>query len=240
MKLNPLEEKLLKDEHIDLAQGALIASGLQTEEIASYLVKLDSLYEQIEAEISVSENNIEKTKALFQWLWQTKPKRYKSKGNFRLTKVIDAQLNEKCQNVGNCLGLTLLYNILAQRLGLDVKAVHLEEAFGRAPHVFSTLHTRERSLDIENIFPYGFDYKGHLSVRQRKEWGNRELVADLYVSTGNSLSELDRWHKAVEAYDKAIKLNPEYTRAYLGKGIALCQLGRFDEASHYLGKEFKC
>lgn len=69
----------------------------------------------------------EKGKAIFDWLWTNKPKRYQRLANFRLTQVIEAQLREKEETVGNCLGLTLLYNVLCQRFGLKIRVEEAKE-----------------------------------------------------------------------------------------------------------------
>ena len=213
----------------DLAEAALIASGVNTlEELHNYLAKLDVLCHQIT--LGKGLPDIERAKAIFDWLWRTKPNRYEPRGNFKLTVVIEAQLDDKCERVGNCLGLTVLYNVLAHRFGLRVKAAYLEQVFGTAPHVFSILYINNRAIDVENILPQGFDYQGHRQNLLREEWGNRELVADIYHSIANSLGEQGEWEGAIKNYDKAIKLNPKYTKAYLNKGIALAHIGKAKEA----------
>jgi len=226
-----LELALFQGGKIDLAQGALIASGVSSKRVlAQYLARIDQLCLQIGAEATpCHSDDLEKAKAIFNWLWQAKPRRYQYQGNFKLTDVLDAQLGEK-DEVGNCLGLTLLYNVLGQRFNLRVEAVQLEDAFGLGPHVFTVLHVLGRSIDIENVFPHGFDYCGHLGNPQRQEWGDRELIADIYHSIANSLFEQRELERAIESYDKAIRLNPKYTKARLNKGIALVELGRVDEA----------
>lgn len=230
------EDELFAHSHFDLGRAAIVASQVKTEkELKYYLGQLDYLCQQISSEIG-SGGDAEKAKIIFDWLWTNKPKRYQRQGNFRLTQVLEAQLGEKEEIVGNCLGLTLLYNVLCQRFGLKVKAIHLEEAFGWGPHVFSVLVTDSGTLDVENIFHDGFDYKGHINNPGRQEWGDRELVADLYLSNGNSLFERGDFAGAVESYDKALKLNPKYVKAYHNKGLALTQLGRMEEAKEYLAK----
>jgi tetratricopeptide (TPR) repeat protein len=132
--------------------------------------------------------------------------------------------------VGNCLGLTVLYNVLAQRFGLKVKAIHVEDALSQGPHVFSILETARRTIDVENIFPNGFHFKGHLGNHQRTIWGNAELIADIYHSTGNKFFEQGNHEEAVQSYSKALLLNPQYTKAYLNRALALFLLGRDEEA----------
>ncbi len=226
-------EKGEKGGGIDLAQGALLASGVETmKELNRYLKKIDRLCQRI-ADVLGSTlergNDREKARGVFQWLWQIKPTRYAYAGSFRLSEVLDAQFGD-IEKVGNCLGLTVLYNVLAQRFGLEVKAAHLEDAFGRGPHLFTVLYAGEITIDIENIFPDGFDYRGHPGTEQREEWGDRELIADIYYSVANEFFLSRNWEQAVAYYDKAIKLRPKNTRAYFSKGIALVELGRVEEA----------
>jgi tetratricopeptide (TPR) repeat protein len=250
-KLAMLEEVLLEGEGrgkeggIDLVRGALIASGVQTwKEFDHYLAMIDLLYQRIsDALFDPLEmgNDSKKAKEIFNWLWQVKPHRYEYGGSFRLTEVLEAQLEEKgsgvedggSEIVGNCLGLTLLYNVLARRFGLTVGAVHVEDAFALGPHLFTVLYTGGRTIDIENIFPYGFDYRGHSGVLEREEWGDRELIADIYHSVANYFFLSGEWECAIGNYDKAIMLHPKYIRAHINKGIALVELGRVEEAREW-------
>ncbi len=123
-----------------------------------------------------------------------------------------------------------LYNVLAQKFGLRVNAVHVEDALGQGPHVFSILDTGQRTIDIDNIFPNGFDFKGHLANPGRTLWGDVELIADIYHSTGNMFFEQGLHQEAVESYSKALLLNPKYTKAHLNRALALFLLGRDEEA----------
>jgi len=250
-KLAKLEKALLEGEKhgkevgIDLVQGALIASGVQTgEEFDRYLAMIGLLYQRIsDALFDILEigSDSKKAKEIFNWLWRVKPHRYEYGGGFRLTEVLEAQLEGKgrCVEdresgiVGNCLGLTLLYNVIARRLGLTVGVVHLEDAFGLGPHIFTVLYTGDRTIDIENIFPRGFDYRGHSGASEREEWGDVELIADIYHSVANDFFVSGQWECAIENYDKAIMLHPKYIRAYLNKGIALVELGRIEEAREW-------
>ena len=157
------------------------------------------------------------------------------------TEVLEAQLGGKSRSVedgrsgivGNCLGLTLLHNVLARRFGLTVRAVHLEDALGLGPHIFTVLYAGDRTIDIENIFPDGFDYRGHSGASEREEWGDRELIADIYHSVANDFFVSGKWERAIENYDKAIMLHPKYIRAHINKGIALVELGRVEEAKEW-------
>ena len=157
--------------------------------------------------------------SLFRWLWAGRPNRYQSHGNYKLKDVIDAQLSKEDRAVGNCLGLTLLYNCLLRRMGVEADALYLENGFGERPHVLTILDAGETSIDIENIFQDGFDYKGHLNAPSRTRWGGRELVADICHSLANELFEKGEFVLALKNYDKAITLHPQYEKAHLNRAI---------------------
>jgi tetratricopeptide (TPR) repeat protein len=237
LKLNSLETKLFSAAQPDQAWGALIASGVvNSVDLDNYLAKLNTLHQQVAAEIPAG-SELTKAGALFDWLWHKKPNRSERKGSYKVTEVLDAQLDPKIEKVGNCLGLTVLYHVLAQRLGLKVKAVHVEDAFGQGPHVFSILYTGQCTVDIEHILPNGFDFKGHLHNPHRIKWGDAELIADIYHSIGNKFFEQGSYEEAVQSYSKAIRLNPKYTKAYLNRGISLSMLGREEEARRDLEQQ---
>jgi tetratricopeptide (TPR) repeat protein len=159
------------------------------------------------------------------WLWEKKPARYKPHGSFKLNNVIDAQLSKENQTVGNCLGLTLLYNCLLRRIGIRAEAIYLEEAFERGPHVLTTIQRNASIIDIENILPEGFDYKGHLNHPSRTRWGDKELVADIYHSLGNESFSKGEFMKALEYYEISLSLNPSYEKARLNRIILLDKMG---------------
>jgi tetratricopeptide (TPR) repeat protein len=111
-------------------------------------------------------------------------------------------------------------------MGIMAEALYLENAFEMGPHVLTFLQTKESLIDIENILPYGFDYKGHLNNPLRTRWGDRELVADIYLSLGNEFFKKDEFIEALKNYNMAINLNPQYEKARLNKAILLGKMGR--------------
>jgi len=204
---------------------ALRASGIDDDDqIALYMDRLFGLYREFENEEKPSGYFISIAFRLFSWLWKDRRNRYQPKGEFRLHRVIDAQVNKADQAVGNCLGLTLLYNCLLDRASVSAGAFFMENAFDKGPHVLTFIKKDDRIIDVENIFPNGFDYKGHLDNSARIEWGGKELVADIYNSRGNDLFEERAFHEALIQYEKAVKLNPHYEKARLNKAIVLQKL----------------
>jgi len=209
----------------DLAKEALIASGITgTNRLEEYVSELDLLCQKASLTARGIRGLVARARALFDWLWAEKPARYKLGHTYRLHEVIDGQMGEENQPVGNCLGLTLLYNCLLRRMGIHAEALYLEDAFGTGPHVLTVLQAEGSSIDIENILPDGFDYKGHLDNPSRTSWGDRELVADIYHSRGNEFFERGEFIEALNSYDKAIHLNPKYEKAHLNRAISLAAM----------------
>jgi len=178
-----------------------------------------------------------RARRLFEWLWREKPNRYESRGKYRLNEVVDAQLSVDDRSVGNCLGLTLLYNCLLGKMGIQAGALFLPFAFQEGPHVLTLLPAEGREVEIENILPDGFDYRGYFDSPGREAWGDRELVADIYLSRGNEFFAQREWLQSLENYEKAIWFNPSYEKAHLNKAILLDRLGREEGAEGILGKE---
>ncbi len=206
----------------DLEIEALLASGVRgDDQVAAYIGKLSHIHQQFIREMKPTHDALTTAKALCDWLWVKKPARYELHGSYRLSEVIDSHLDKDSSAVGNCLGLTLLYNCLLGRMGMDPGALYLEKAFGTGPHVLTILRTKDFTIDIENILREGFDYKGHLNDASRVIWANRELIADIYCSRGNEGYGRGDCGEALKDYDRAINLNPSHERARLNKVILL-------------------
>jgi tetratricopeptide (TPR) repeat protein len=209
----------------NLLKESLLASGLKdNRQLIEYRRKLDPLTKQFIGQMKPSHEPLEKARVLFRWLWERKPGRYKPQSHFRLNEVIDAELSKDSRTVGNCLGLTLLYQCLLKKLGIRADALYLENAFGMGPHVLTLFQTDVSTIDIENILPDGFDYKGHLNDPSRTKWGDKELVADIYHSLGNEWFEKGDLAKALNNYEMTIQLNPQYEKAHLNRAIVMDKL----------------
>jgi tetratricopeptide (TPR) repeat protein len=207
---------------LNFEKEAFSASGIKGKNrLAIYGEKFDFLYEHFIHQISLPPHATGKARDLFHWLWKEKPGRYELHGHFRLSDVIDAQISKENRPVGNCLGLTVLYNCLLRRMGVHADALYLDNAFGVGPHVLTLLQVGKSTIDIENILPEGFDYKGHLNNPSRTRWKDKQLVADIYHSLGNEFFEKGEFAKALKKYYMAIKLNPQYEKAHLNKSILM-------------------
>ena len=220
---------------------ALQATGVKAhEEMECYRVKLDRIFQKFISILTFKMDPLAKAKALFHWLWRERPSRYEPHGRYKISKVIDAQLDPGSPGVGNCLGLTLLYNCLLDKLGLRAKAVYLQIAFDLRPHVFSLIERENSFIDVENIFPTGFDYAGHRDNPSRILWGDQELVSDIYLCQGNECFEKGQWDDALQNYNLSIKMNPHYEKAFLNRAIVLDRIAmEITEKGGELGEKDK-
>jgi tetratricopeptide (TPR) repeat protein len=211
----------------DLEKEALLTSGVtDNDRMALYSSKVNDLHQSFTRQARPARGLLNRARELFDWLWRVKPSRYEPGGNYRLTDVIDAQTSRGSTAVGNCLGLTLLYNVLLRRGGIEAEALWLENAFGAGPHVLTLLPINDAMVDVENSLTGGFDYKGHLRISSRKRWGDKDLVADIYHSLGNEFFDKGELNEAMKCYNMAINLNPKYERAHLNRMILSEKMGQ--------------
>ena len=55
-------------------------------------------------------------------------------------------------------------------------------------------------------------------------------TGNAHAGRGDALAALERDAEALEAYTRAVEINPEYAAAHAGRGDALAALGRHGEA----------
>ena len=218
---------LITKRAFNLEEEALLASGTQDpDKIDFYVAELERINRQFLRQIIPPPDPVQRAKALFTWLWTSKPNRYKSRASYKFDKVIEAQSTEGDHSVGNCLGLTVLYNSLLRKMDIEAEALYIDNAFETGPHVLTVLKIEKSFIDVENILPDGFDYGGHRTHPERIVWGTRELVADIYHSVANELFEKADFVGALKNYDAAIAFNPRYEKARLNREILLDRMGK--------------
>jgi uncharacterized protein YjbI with pentapeptide repeats len=63
-----------------------------------------------------------------------------------------------------------------------------------------------------------------------------ESIHQLAINKGNALRNEGKYNEAIEYYDKALEINPNYADALNGKGNALRNKGKYNEAIEYYDK----
>jgi tetratricopeptide (TPR) repeat protein len=147
----------------------------------------------------------------------------------------------------NCVSSAVLYNVLARRLGLDVRAIEIPG------HVFSILYDGDRAADVETTTREGFNpartlreklaaeggtaYIPEKHKKLRREVGDWGLVALLYYNRGVERSLARQFPEAVRADFCSLCLdsdNPHTGRnaqVDLNNWVAeLAQAGKYSQA----------
>ncbi|MCU0287135.1 MAG: tetratricopeptide repeat protein, partial [Acidobacteria bacterium] len=70
----------------------------------------------------------------------------------------------------------------------------------------------------------------HLEKITDKAFESESQNPSHYLTFGNNYAELEKYDKAINSYNEAITLYPNYTLAYSNKGYVLNKLGQYEEA----------
>ena len=213
-------EEIKSGDDVSLERSLLVLSGLTAEqEIGDYRRKLDTIHEgyleslasrfPIGAPPRREHTVVFRARALFEYLWNAKPRR--CDGNVLLKDVIDAQLSaDPGQPVGSCVGLTSLYTVLGLREGLRLTVLT------NGSHVLNRLTSDERTCNIENTDPLGFD--GDLPDTSFVEYPTVMIVAHVLNGRGLAREKANDLAAAERDYTKAILVNPAYAAPHNNRG----------------------
>jgi len=241
LKATTLEEVLvLPDEEIDLATAIMV---LYKEWDASFDVK-ESLEEiaKMVLELKVlidSEDNPERIVGLinyylFDEMSYSIPDRSSRSGLMMLEKKALPQVikNKK----GDCLGLSLLYLVLTECLGLPFYGVIVPN------HFFVRYDDGKKKINVETTRKgktyedsyYEKKYKLHPTYRKcdfyLRNLSKKEVVGVFLSSLGAAYIDRGMYDEAIVELEKAIEMNPSYEEAYTNLGVAYAGKGMYDEA----------
>jgi tetratricopeptide (TPR) repeat protein len=223
---NPLDERLLADaadgrldEHT-LFRAALVANGAcDPRVVREYERRLDAWQAELAAAGVAGLPPREQARAVLSFLH----KRVLS-GGYHLEASNVAETIETGRY--NCVSSSVLFNALAERLGLPVAAVECPA------HVFSRLLLAEEALDVETTCPEWFDIVDRLAPGQtaltlparqglsslgsldvsaigdRRPIGPLGLVAIVYYNRGVEHIERHAFQDALLANAKALRFDP--------------------------------
>ena len=250
---------------VPLDRALLVFSGLKTdEEIGFYQHRIDEIWGRFLKKCETkglfdhakppSYLHQEIAKRLFEYLWNSKPKRFGE--YFLLADVVDAQLDTNVHHsVGTCVGLTSLYSVLGLRAGLNLSL------WVGSDHLLSRLRVGQQTIDIDHTDPLGFDCRSGEGFREfplptltanvlnsrglrseasgefaaaKADYQNAVSVNPEYANARNNRGNMrirdEDIEGAVEDYTEAIRLDSRFSEAYCNRGMAKQRLGRYDEA----------
>ncbi|WP_048709495.1 transglutaminase family protein [Microvirga massiliensis] len=202
-----------------LADVALLASGvLDAAKRRVYLSRIDALETKAKAAVAATHNPTERADALLRWLHREAL----AKGYRSTQTSLSVLLDDK---TFNCVSSAVLYNILALRLGLDVRAIEVPD------HAFSIVYQGSAHVDVETTNPRGFNpardpkqvqqfeqmtgfrYVPEAYPDKRREITEAGLAALIYYNKGVELNRTKHHHEALLAYFRAMSLDPEFASA---------------------------
>lgn len=228
---------------VEFAEAALLASGVvDPGKRNEYLKRLDALEQQARAAVADARTPAAKGEALLEWLHKGPMSNGYVARQSDLSAIFDT-------GTFNCVSSATLYNALALRLGLDVRAIEVPD------HVFVILYDGTRHMDVETTNAKGFNperdkaaiaefermtgfrYIPDTHRDKRREVEEAGLAAIIYYNHGVLLSEERRYHEALVANFRAMSLDPEFGSAVKNAlavlanwGVELSRDGKFEEA----------
>ncbi len=238
LKATTLEEVLaLPDEEIDLATAILILSKEwdASFDVTGSLKEIDRMALELTARISPGDPPRRIVSLINQYLFEENTY---SVAGFDLTydpemSALPCVLETK---QGDCLGLSVLYLSLTERLGLPFYGVALPE------HIFVRYDDGEERINIETTDKgrrsedsyYEKKYMPNLINRKHnfylRNLSKRELVGSFLNNFGVVYSQKGMYEEAISKLRRAIEINPNYSGVYNNLGIAYLGKGMHDEA----------
>ncbi len=219
----------------ELERILLVLSGLrQGAQVHHYQNRIDSIFDRFREKAGIQEAGIghghrrrctaagcdsgavQRAHLLFDYLWNVKPRRFGAA--YLLSEVVDNHLSpDPRRRVGNCIGLTSLFAVLAIRAGLEVRLLVGDD------HLLCRLKTPHGSVDIDPTDPEGFDTGWRGRSYLEREIGL--LVASVLNTRALSHAAADRPRPALLDYNTALQLDSGYANAYNNRANLYRQLG---------------
>ena len=121
---------------------------------------------------------------------------------------------------------------------MTAETVHDEP--DKASEVVETVQKSLVASPIDQAIATAFQLQGQEKIEAAREmWRyiarvtegvDRQLQARAWFSVGYLYGEEDNWEAAIDAYDKALELDPNDTAAYNNRGVAKRNLGQYEAA----------
>ncbi|MBU3913695.1 MAG: hypothetical protein KKE50_06400 [Nanoarchaeota archaeon] len=194
-----LEESLFEDAEdgkldMNFERALLIASGCEDVMVEFYKREIDVFLKEVID--SVSERDAGKRARLI-------AKEIKNKTKYKLFEYRFHYLANKGIRQGNCLGLTILFNLACERDGIKSgyactfsHAFPYVEISGKRMHLDLTTETLEpEKSDLEDEFLYS-SFK-------------LDILAQIYCIKGAGMSKMGRINEAREVYNKGLRIWPK-------------------------------
>ena len=109
----------------------------------------------------------------------------------------------------------------------EIKALYESDSYEDAIKLFVNFYKANPQIDNDIL---------NTLLAECTTWLDKHPVAELFNLRGIVYSSLKQYEKAIENYNKAIELKPDYALAYNARGIAYAGLKDFEKAIEDLNK----
>lgn len=228
--LNEIEqrtiEKIIKSE-FDLAETLFVFSGINNdEELQQYQSKLEQFVD--DALKFIGENKNDHYKAFFLSEFLSVVDRPMYGENVKLTEVLDSQLGLLEGKIGSCTGLSYLYTVMAEKLGLNVKLLFSDRGTSNS-HVSNIVYTDEGPIHIENT---DIRNSGSKKIPEGETKDKKYAIYSILHTLGCNNAEQNNFDIALKYFDIGVKLFKDEPEILFCRANAYKDSGNFDLAIH--------
>lgn len=230
------EEEVLKlaPEEVDLARGLFLTQmGKDSfQQIRSYESMIDLMALQILSKITLNSTPKEKIKAISELIFDEMGFRFPPHSQYAkdvdlytfLPSVLDSRQ-------GVCLGVSILYLSLAQRLNLKLEAVippgHIYVRWRDGNEVVN-IETTARGIHIESEEFLGIE------TRKLEQKNIKEVIGLAHINQASVFLKDEHYHKALESYQKALPYLENYQLLQELIGLSYLFVGEIDKGKKLL------
>jgi tetratricopeptide (TPR) repeat protein len=222
----------LPSEEIDLARGLLLFQMETQEEVRQYEANIDLIALQISSRLSKEASSEEKVRAINRFIFQEMQFRFPPHSLY----VDDVDLYTFLPSVldsrqGVCLGVSILYLALAQRLDLPL------EIITPPGHIYVRYHEKDTLINIETTARgINLPSEVYLGINTRKleERTMKQVIGMAFVNEASVYWGKQDYQKTISLYEKAKPFLPDDQPLKLFMGLNYLFTGNIKEGKKYL------
>jgi tetratricopeptide (TPR) repeat protein len=232
------KEEVLKllPEEVDLARGLLIfqldESKNPKNEIRQYEASIDLMALQIAARLSPNASHEDKIREINRFIFQEMQFRFPPHslyaGDIDLYTFLPSVLDSR---QGVCLGVSILYLSLAQRLDLPLEIItppgHIYVRYNNGRKIIN-IETTARGIDLPSEIYLG------INTRRLQQRNLKEVIGLAFINQASVFWAKQDYAKTVALYEKAFPFLPEDPLLKMFMGINYLFVGRNSDAIKFL------
>ncbi len=222
----------LHSEEIDLGRALLLNQFETLEEIYQYEASLDLMALQILAHLSKTPSDEEKIKEINRFIFQEMQFRFPPHSLYAKDIDLYTFLPSVLDNrQGVCLGVSILYLCLAQRLNLPLEIItppgHIYVRYRKGEEVIN-IETTARGINLPSEVYLG------INTRTLQQRSLKEVVGMAFFNQASVFWGKEEYTKTVELYEKALCYLPDDPLLNLFLGLNYLFVGKKTEGKKVL------